>query len=501
MSRGKKSIYTAVSAIFLTLLNGLLGLIVTRLVILHYGSDFNGLNSTANQFVNMLLIVEGGFTLATNVALFRPLSEHDYGSINRIMAATKKIFLIIGFSFLGLGIVASIGYAMVIKSKLSGEIVVLTFIMAIVSTSFNLLYATKYRILLQTEQREYILNFIRIVTIIFSQSLIIAIVFLEKHMLLVRFTTMVGAIINSLLIGFACKKLYKYLDFRAEPNYLAIKGTKDVFAQKLTSMVYNTLPIIFISATVGTMYASVYAVYNSVFSLLKSVLYSLINAPRMGLGHLIVEKDKNYVYKVFLQYEFVVINTMLCFLTTATVLIMPFINLYTAGIKDVEYKNWYIALFLIAITFFELIHIPSGNILNMSGNFKLSKKFQILACIVMILVMIIGNLIYGFYGILAAVLIAAILLALLEITYIHKAYFKESIFDLLKLLLPNVAFAAVLIYIEFGIMPVVEGYLQFIVVGVILVAINLGVIVVFNIVVNKTITTDVLERVRQNLIK
>lgn len=496
MNKSQKSIYTAVSAIILTLINGLLGLIVTKLIISNYGSDFNGINSTANQFINMLLIIEGGFTLATNVALFKPLSNYDYSSINRIMSATKIIFIKIGIIFLSIGIVASVVYSMVINSELSRETATLTFLMTVISTSFNLIYSTKYRILLQAEQREYILNFIKIGTIITSQCLIISIIFLNSHMLLVRFITMVGDIINSLLIGYACKKNYKYLNFNVEPNYIAIRGTKDVFIQKITSMVYSSVPIIFISATVGTMYASVYAVYNSIFLLLKSIIYSFINAPRIGFGKLIAEKDKEYVYKVFIQYEFIVNNVMLCFLITTAVLFMPFINIYTKGIGDINYKNWGLAIILIFITLFEIIHIPSGNIINMSGNFEISKKIQTIASLFIVIGMIAGNFFYGFYGILISVLITSLLLAILEILYTHKVYFKKSVSDFLILLVPQTILSIVLVYFEIMNLPTIDSYMEFILVGFIVMIINSGILLIINFILNKRLLFEVFRKLR-----
>ena len=60
-SRNHNSLYNALAALGTTLVNGLLGIVVTKLVIAHFGSDFNGLNSTANQIVNILLVLEGGF--------------------------------------------------------------------------------------------------------------------------------------------------------------------------------------------------------------------------------------------------------------------------------------------------------------------------------------------------------------------------------------------------------------------------------------------------------
>ncbi len=126
--------YTAISAIGLTVTQGLLGLIVLKLVISRFGSDFNGLNSTATQLVSMLLIVEGGFTLVANVALFKPLANNNYDEINAIMAATKKTFYKIGIIFLVLGVAISIGYTFVINSGLPKSIIVSVLLMTVIST-------------------------------------------------------------------------------------------------------------------------------------------------------------------------------------------------------------------------------------------------------------------------------------------------------------------------------------------------------------------------------
>lgn len=47
------------------------------------------------------------------------------------------------------------------------------------------------------------------------------------------------------------------------------------------------------------------------------------------------------------------------------------------------------------------------------------------ACIVLVVSMVAGNQFFGFYGILAAVLITAVLLALLEIIYVHQVNFVK----------------------------------------------------------------------------
>ena len=72
-------------------------------------------------------------------------------------------------------------------------------------------------------------------------------------------------------------------------------------AQKITGVIYESAPIIFLSISPagGTKLASVYAVYNSVFIMLKSLLHGVIDAPRHGFGQILSERDREEVWPVF----------------------------------------------------------------------------------------------------------------------------------------------------------------------------------------------------------
>ncbi|MDD3187693.1 MAG: hypothetical protein PHD02_04430, partial [Bacilli bacterium] len=93
----KSSLLNAITMILQTGIISILSLVSTNLILTNYGSDFNGVVATANQIINLLLIVEGGFSLAINVALFKPYVNNDTKKIDAIMSASKKIFFKIGF--------------------------------------------------------------------------------------------------------------------------------------------------------------------------------------------------------------------------------------------------------------------------------------------------------------------------------------------------------------------------------------------------------------------
>lgn len=485
-SKSKISLLNAATALCMTLVNGLLGIVVTRLVIERFGSDFNGLNSTANQIVNVLLILEGGFTMASNVALFAPLTKGDYALVNGVLSATRSKFRRIGIVFMAVGCLIAVGYGFAVNSALPTEFVATVIVMTVGPAAFNLFYATTYRVLLQTQQKEYVINIITICTIGLGHLCNIIMIQMGGPMWIVRFNTMACALLNSLLIAFYVKRKASFLDLHAKPRPDLIKGTNDVMVQRITGVIYNSAPIVFLSLSPagGTVLASVYAVYNNVFTMLKSLLHGVIDAPRLSFGQMLTEKDRDEVWPVFAQYEYAAFTAIFVLMSTCCALIMPFIKLYMDGITDANYFDRTIAILMVLIAVVEMMHIPSGHLINMAGEFQISKRFQLISCVVLIIGMGVGGTLCGVYGMLIAILLVAILLAILEMGYIHAYFFTQKLGALMRLFLPISVVGMAACVIEFMISAKITGYISFIAYGIIFVCINsfiaLMVALVFN---------------------
>ncbi len=498
-SRSRNSLLNAITALLLTLVNGLFGIVVTRFVIDKFGSDFNGLNSTANQIVNVLLILEGGFTMASNVALFAPLTKGNLPLVNGILSATRRKFRRVGLLFFGIGAVISVGYGFLANSSLPVEFISTVILMTVVPAAFNLFYATTYRVLLQTQQKEYVINIITIITVGLGHITNIILVLNNGPMWTVRFVTMVFALLNSFLIAGYVKRKERYLDLKVAPCSNEIKGTGDVMAQRITGVIYNSAPIVFlsISPTGGTILASVYAVYNNIFTMLKSLLHGVIDAPRLSFGQLLTERKREDVWNVFAQYEYAAFSAVFVLLTTCCTLILPFVNLYTEGISDANYYDMVIALLMVAIAAMEMVHIPSGHLINMAGEFRISKNFQIISCVVLVVTMSVGGALWGVYGMLSAILICAVLLAVLEMGYVHLCFFKNKLLPLLRLLLPMLLFGIVLCVLELQIPLQITNYFSFLLYGVVFAVGNGIVCVLIGLIFNRKEFTSLVRRLYQ----
>ena len=120
----------------------------------------------------------------------------------------------------------------------------------------------------------------------------------------------------------------------------------------------------------------------------------------------------------------------------------------------------------------DLIHIPSGHLLNMAGLFRVCRNIQVTSCAVLIAAMAVGGMVWGVYGMLAAILLCAVLLAILEMGYVHTKFFPGKIPALFARLLPLMAFGVGICWLENKFLPPVNSYFAFMLWGVILVAGN-----------------------------
>ena len=480
-NKTRKSIGNAIASLSYILVNGLLGLVFVKFVITYFGSDYNGINSSATQLVNILLVLEGGFTLATNVALFSPIKNNDFDSINSILSATRKRFIIIGLVFLIAGVAFSFIYALLIQTEVYYFNIVTLFLMSIIPNGINLLIAIKYKSLLLSNQKEYIISIFSLVTVLLGYVVSILLMCFHCGFWAIKIGPFAFSIINSLLIVFYSRKRYKFLKFNVKPDNESIKGTKDVFVSKLAGAAYSVIPIFVISVffSNGSKLVSVYAVYVSIFSLISNAIMAFTSAPRFAFGALFSEGDEEKTRSKFIQYEFITFFVTTLLISTTIILISPFISIYTSN-SDIDYKNDILPIILGSTFFISSIHIPSGHIINMSGHFKESKKINLISLISLILLTSIATLLsvllkWNIYAVLICVSISAGILAIFEFYFAHTIVLKLNILKTIKVLLPSLLIFLASVFVSIGVPFSIENYFQFFLYGF-LIFISLGLV-------------------------
>lgn len=481
MSRSKRVVYNTLTSALNMVVMQAVSLIVSVKVLEIYGADFHGLNSILSNVMIWVLLLEGGLTTATTVALYKPFVQGDKKKCNSIISAGRIQFERIGILIFIIGALIAFVYPLFIKSEIPYWDICLMFLIMTVSTSFGVFYTRKYAVMYSVTQNEYVQQLISIVISVSGSIIIYFIAISKAHYLWIRLVYMLTTIATGIFIAIVIRRRHKFLKFREEPDREAITGTKHVVAQKLTAVVRTSSPSIFISIFDTTVAASIYAVNMYGYNFVRSIMNNILNSTQSGIGQVVAEKNDTAVYEVFRSFEYVMITTVVWLMGTAMAVMIPFVKIYTHGVEGVEYVSFFLWIILPLNYAVQVCHLPSGVIINMNAKFKEDKNFQVLSMIVMLLGMIIFGYFWKLNGIVLGATIGSILLAVQEIRFARKHLLKRDYRDFLRPLLIDLPTMALMIYLECKIIPndvtipefFIYGIVTLITNGIALISVNL----------------------------
>lgn len=475
MNKNKQAIINTTANLVLTLINIIVTFFVTRIVLVDFGSDYNGLNTTINQIVGVMLIVESGIALSANVALYKPISEANKTKIEYILSAVNYVFLYVGSAFFLLGIIFSFSIPFFIKTSISYWEVVIIFVLTFVPIGLRLLVAVKYTTFLESIQKNYLVNFTKIlanILILFSTFILSK---LNQHYLTIKLFYFIWNTLAVFAIVVIFKKTYSSLKIGINKDLRDIKGVKDVLLKKVASVISSTYPALLLGILLGTNIVSVYGVYMLVISGLSSIIDSFATGPKDSLGLLLSEGDKKKSYDIFNKYTFIIVSISALFFSTAVVLMISFVKIYTSGVTDADYINQTFSIILCISAFVGAIQGPYTNILNGASIFKKPRIYQIVGAVVLLIIAVPLVHFFGIVGLAISVLVHNLIVTISKmiITYEYFKYGEKDLFKyLLFILVPQVIISSLLM-LFLNVQNKITSYFDFTIFGIIIFLSNL----------------------------
>ena len=139
------------------------------------------------------------------------------------------------------------------------------------------------------------------------------------------------------------KKRYSWLDRNAQINMSLLENRKYYVIQQIAGLVFNSTDTIVLSIFCGLKVASVYTVYNMVYS----ALATLINIVRKSSNFIVGQSyhnNKEKFKRIYLLYSSFQTTLGGILSSCSIVLIMSFVKLYTKGVTDIDYFNYAAAI-------------------------------------------------------------------------------------------------------------------------------------------------------------
>lgn len=361
------------SAIFSQAVNMVVALLLPRLLILSYGSDFNGIVSAARQFSNYLAMIDSGMYAATCYQFIKAYKNNDHDLVNNLYTTVGAFFRKTSYFVFVITILLSVGYGFITKSNVAFFDVVYIFFMYSLGTIIAYFGFFKYNIVLFSNGKQYFITFICAIFSLLSLAGQWFTVKLGGSMYLMVAIYPAAILLRLFVLKQKTKSEHPYLK--------TVLPTKpELISQKWDSLVLNIsdnmktfAPILGISWMFGSSFVSVYTTYETVLHLGSSILITVLNGLVPTLGKDLTEnsfeaKKKFRTLSLLIYYLSAIIS--ICFSS----MIVSFIYIYIGNKADMEYRYPFLAFFMVISVWFLMIRTSFDLLIKANGYIKELRK-------------------------------------------------------------------------------------------------------------------------------
>lgn len=428
MSRTKKAIHIVISGFINQGCVAIAGLILPPLIIAHYGSEINGLINSVKQLLNYFSVLSLGFGAASQIALYYPLAVGNYDKINRIMTELTAFLNKLGIVFaILIGIVAFV-LPVVRQDGINKEIIFSIVLICGIGSLIEFIFLTKYRILLVADQKQYISSNIYTQGTIINTVLSAVLIELNASVLMVQCISSLAYIIRMLLMIRKVKVLYPRLNFHIKCNNRdkIVKNQKSAMLYKLADVIVTYVPMTIVMLICGYADASVYSVYNLIFSAIVMIVTVFSSGLSASFGNLVAHQDFAGLRNSFRGFNFVFRLISFFFYGCAAILIIPFISVYIRNDDGVVYLLPVIGILFTLNGIFRNIRTPYTTLIDAWGNYDENVKANLLEIILNITISLILTFKMGLVGVLIGGGISAFIRSALFLKDTNKKILKIS---------------------------------------------------------------------------
>jgi O-antigen/teichoic acid export membrane protein len=417
----KKVLKNVLASALPQIMNIITNLILPGLIIANYGSEVNGLISSTKSIVAYISIVGAGIATAVTQALYEPVAKKNTDTIKGMLNAANKMFFKYGILYCVLAIICAIVYPLSLRTNIRYITMVALMIVMSISGASEFFVIGRCRSLLYANQKTYVCTSIQAVSLL--GSLILALIMLKMHVniVLVQFAISFVYILRAFLLNSYVNKYYPELsDYKNTPPInTAVEKRSDAMIHQLSGLAVSGSQTTILTVTLGLNAASIYSVYNIVFSGLQSICANLSTALTPFLGRELALDRKERLMKFYDFVEFVFFNLVTFIYSVAMVMVVPFVSIYTMR-ADISYIYPVFASLFVLSSAFYILKLPSNSLINISGQFKETRSRAIIEASLTIVLSIIFTIIFGIEGVVVGTGIALCWRCIDTIIYTNK---------------------------------------------------------------------------------
>lgn len=472
-SRTKSAILNMLFNFVYQLVNTVVNIIIPPLIIGKYGSVINGLVSTIKQILSYVQLVGAGISESTVVSLYKPLAEENKKKISAIFNACSVTFFKMGIAFNVLSVAVAFIYPMFVKEELNYFFLVVLILVLSISGASEFYVIGKCRALLTADQKIYIVNIGQICGALANLLVTVVLINLDTSIVVIQAGASIVYAMRIIIVYSYVKKHYVFLDKEENPDFHAIDKRKAATIHQLSGLISFGSQTVFVSVFCGLAEASVYSVYNLVFTGINTILSTISSALLATFGSIAANEGKEKLRKLFSIYESFYYLLVFVLYSITYVMFLSFVALYTEGATDAAYVRTDFAILFCVMGIANCLRTPGATLINAVGHYDETKDRALIEMAICFLLECILVHKFKAVGVLVATIVAYSYRTIDVLFYTNRFILNQSAKDTIRKVLLNVIIYFGVFLVGSNISIVATGYLTWIakaiVVGVIMV--------------------------------
>lgn len=320
-----------------------LGLVLPRIILTSWGSEYNGLINSVTTIMRYLSLLEAGINTSTLQALYKSIGENDRHQTSVIIRSAKQYYHNVSVIYTALVLLISFVYPLFLKTTINYWEIFFVFVLQGLTGVISFAFRAAYQQLLNAEGKYYVISLVTLFTNICTFAAKIVSIRLFNGIILMQLLGVLIMLMQTAIYAVYFKRKYQWIDTSVESNMGLLENRRYYQVQQLAGLVFNSTDTFVLSIFCGLKVASVYTVYNMVYSALSTVIGIIRGSTNFVLGQS-YHKSKAVFFELYHAYSGLQICIGCALTSISMLLITGFVTLYTAGVEDINYLNYTAAI-------------------------------------------------------------------------------------------------------------------------------------------------------------
>lgn len=301
----KNPIIVFIGFFFRTILN-----FINRTYFIHIlGLEYLGLNSLFTDLWVVLSLSELGLGTAVSYCLYEPLANSNRGKIVAYMKFLKCAYQYIGGIIFALGLILIPVVPYIVKNTFEISYIYVVYLLFLFNTSISYFFTYK-RILLIADQKSYIESSNTQIFFMLQCIIQIALLVYTKNYIMYLIIWIFFNVVANLDISRRVNKLYPWLTeydntVNREEKQEIYRLTIAQGIHRISTVLYNSMDTIILSAGIGIYAVGVYSSYTLLFAVVTNAFVLCFNSLTASIGNIYKKMNMNDKRKCFFNLLFI----------------------------------------------------------------------------------------------------------------------------------------------------------------------------------------------------